>query len=64
MSSVRIREPKRILKLGKYIIPLAKPEITILRKSKPFWKLLGESRIFSAVLRVPITFPPDKFSGV
>ena len=64
MSSVRIREPKRTLKLGKYVIPLSKPEITSLRKSKPFWTVLGESRIFSAVLRVPITFPPDKFSGV
>ena len=64
MSSVRIRAPKRTLKLGKYVIPLSKPEITSLRKSKPFWSLLGESRIFSAVLRVPITFPPDRFSGV
>ena len=64
MSSVRIREPKRTLKLGKYVIPLSKPEITGLRRSKPFWTVLGESRIFSAVLRVPITFPPDKFSGV
>lgn len=64
MSSVRIRAPKRTLKLGKYVIPLSKPEITSLRKSKPFWTVLGESRIFSAVLRVPITFPPDKFSGV
>ena len=64
MSSVRIREPKRTLKLGKYVIPISKPEITGLRKSKPFWTVLGESRIFSAVLRVPITFPPDKFSGV
>jgi predicted AlkP superfamily phosphohydrolase/phosphomutase len=64
MSSVRIRQPKRVLKLGKFVIPLSKPEITSLRKSKPFWTVLGESRIFSAVLRVPITFPPDKFSGV
>jgi predicted AlkP superfamily phosphohydrolase/phosphomutase len=64
MSSVRIRGPKRTIRLGKYVIPLSKPEITGLRKSKPFWTVLGESRIFSAVLRVPITFPPDKFSGV
>ena len=64
MSSVRIREPKRKIQLGKYVIPLSRPEITSLRKSKPFWTILGESRIFSAVLRVPITFPPDKFSGV
>lgn len=64
MSSVRIREPKRVWKLGKYVIPLSKPEITGLRKSKPFWTVLSESRIFSAVLRVPITFPPDRFSGI
>ena len=28
-------------------------------KSKPFWTILGEHRIWSTVLRVPITFPPD-----
>jgi len=64
MSSVRIRGPKRTLKLGRFLIPLSRPEITGLRKSKPFWTVLGESRIFSAVLRVPITFPPDRFSGI
>jgi hypothetical protein len=64
MSSVRIRAPLRSWRLGKFVIPLSKPEITGLRKSKPFWTVLGESRIFSAVLRVPITFPPDRFSGI
>jgi predicted AlkP superfamily phosphohydrolase/phosphomutase len=34
-----------------------------LRKSKPFWCILGEHHIWSTVLRVPITFPPDKFYG-
>jgi predicted AlkP superfamily phosphohydrolase/phosphomutase len=64
MSSVRIREPKRKLKLGGLLIPISKPELTGLRKSKPFWTVLGEAGIFSAVLRVPITFPPDRFKGV
>jgi predicted AlkP superfamily phosphohydrolase/phosphomutase len=35
----------------------------LLRKSKPFWTLLGENYIWITVLRVPITFPPDKFYG-
>jgi predicted AlkP superfamily phosphohydrolase/phosphomutase len=35
-----------------------------MRKSKPFWKVLGESGIFSTVIRVPITFPPEKFNGL
>ena len=34
-----------------------------MRKSVPFWKILGEKGIFSTVLRVPITFPPEKFKG-
>jgi predicted AlkP superfamily phosphohydrolase/phosphomutase len=63
-SSVQIREPRRKLRLGRYVIPLSQPRIDGLRKSKPFWSLLGENGIFSTVLRVPITFPPDKFRGV
>lgn len=63
LSSARIGKPKRTLALGKYLIPLSKPEIRGLRRSVPFWKILGEKGIFSTVLRVPITFPPEKFKG-
>ena len=34
------------------------------RRSQPFWKILGDHGIFSTVLRVPITFPAEKFNGV
>ena len=64
ISSVRIRPPKRQLRLGRFSIPLSRPKIEGLRKSKPFWQVLGESGIFSNILRVPITFPPDRFRGV
>ena len=64
ISSVQIRPPRRSLKLGKYRIPLSQPRVDGLRRSKPFWTVLGEAGVFSAVLRVPITFPPDKFHGV
>ncbi|OGD34944.1 MAG: nucleotide pyrophosphatase [Candidatus Aminicenantes bacterium RBG_19FT_COMBO_58_17] len=63
LSSAYIGRPKRALSLGKYTVPLSKPEIRGMRKSVPFWKTLGEAGIFSTVLRVPITFPPEKFSG-
>lgn len=63
LSSSEIGSVKRFLKLGKWRIPLHKPELRLLRKSKPFWSLLGEARIWSTVLRVPITFPPDRFYG-
>ncbi len=63
LSSAYIGRPKRVLSVGKYAVPLSKPEIRGMRKSVPFWKTLGEAGIFSTVLRVPITFPPEKFSG-
>jgi len=64
ISSVRIRESKRRLKLGPIVLPLGKPDIANLRKSKPFWTVLGEAGVLSSVLRVPITFPPDRFRGM
>lgn len=63
LSSARIGRPRRSLSLGKYRIPLSKPVIQGLRKSVPFWKLLGDKGIFSTILRVPITFPPEPFRG-
>jgi len=64
LSSVDIRGPRRKISLGKYQFPLGKADIRLLRRGKPFWKTLGEHGIFSSVIRVPITFPAEKFRGV
>ena len=64
LSSAEIEKASKVLPLGKYMIPLGKSKVRLLRKSKPFWRILGESEVFSSVLRVPITFPPEKFNGV
>ncbi|MFN8177699.1 MAG: alkaline phosphatase family protein [bacterium] len=63
LSSTRIGTVTKFLKIGKWRIPRERPELTLLRRSKPFWTLLGESGVWSTVLRVPITFPPDRFHG-
>jgi predicted AlkP superfamily phosphohydrolase/phosphomutase len=63
LSSSRVSNPERILKLGKYRIPLQRPIVEMRRKSKTFWHILGERQIASTVLRVPITFPPEEFNG-
>ena len=52
-----------MLKLGKYRIPLSRPIVEMRRKSRTFWQILGEHQIASTILRVPITFPPEKFNG-
>jgi predicted AlkP superfamily phosphohydrolase/phosphomutase len=63
LSSTRIGKVDKVLRIGRYRIPLRRPELRLLRKSKPFWTILGEHRIWSTILRVPITFPPDRFYG-
>lgn len=38
--------------------------VRLLRKSQTFWKVLGNHGIFSTILRVPISFPPERFFGL
>lgn len=64
LSCSEILPPKRSLKLGKYQIPLSKSKIVLKRKSKAFWNLIGKKGLYSSVLRVPYTFPPEKLYGV
>lgn len=64
LSSAEIGKASKVLPIGKYMIPLGKPRMKLLRKGRPFWKILGEHGIWSSILRVPITFPPEKFNGV
>ncbi|NOY59404.1 MAG: nucleotide pyrophosphatase [Calditrichaeota bacterium] len=64
LSSAFIGGAPKSLKIGSFEIPIGKPNIRLLRKSKPFWKLLSDQGIFSTILRVPITFPPEKHNGL
>ena len=63
LSSSRVRPPSRVLRLGRWRIPLSRPTVEMRRKSRPFWSLLGDNHITSTILRVPITFPPEPFAG-
>jgi predicted AlkP superfamily phosphohydrolase/phosphomutase len=63
LSSAHLGRVDRYFRLGRYRIPRGRPELRLLRKSKPFWAVLGEHRIWSTILRVPVTFPPDRFYG-
>ncbi|HZP17090.1 MAG TPA: alkaline phosphatase family protein, partial [Terriglobales bacterium] len=64
LSSAEIKGPKRRLKLGGYSIPLGGARIRGMRRGTPFWHWLGDAGIFCSVIRVPVTFPPEKFPGV
>lgn len=63
LSSAYVGHPERFLRIGRFQVPLERPALRLQRKSKPFWSILGEHGIWSTILRVPVTFPPDRFYG-
>jgi len=63
LSSAKVRPAKRVLRIGKFEIPLERPSVEMRRKSEPFWKILDRHGVASTILRVPVTFPPDDFNG-
>ena len=62
LSSTRLNKtaPR---KLGPLHLPGGGQKFELLKRSKPFWKTCAEAGIESSILRIPITFPPDKFGG-
>lgn len=63
LSSAKVRPAKRFLRVGRWLIPISRPSVEGRRKSEPFWKILSRNAIDSTILRIPITFPPDRFHG-
>ena len=63
LSSTRVGKVERFLKLGRYRIPLDSPSCACCASRSRSGPILGEHRIWSTILRVPITFPPDQFYG-
>lgn len=64
LSSTDIQGESRSLNIGRFSVPLRQPTVELLQKSKPFWHVLGENGVFTAAIRVPITYPAQKFNGV
>lgn len=64
ISSVEIRTSTRTIGLGPLRWTVRRPDLRLLRKSRPFWGVLSDYGIFNCILRVPITFPPEKLRGV
>lgn len=64
LSSTDTRTVPRSINLGFAKLPFGQKSIMrLLQKSQPFWKLLGANHVWSSIIRVPITFPPQKFKN-
>ncbi|MEM6675762.1 MAG: alkaline phosphatase family protein, partial [Planctomycetota bacterium] len=64
LSSTETATIPRNINLGFAKVPFGQRAVyKILQKSQPFWKLLGANQVWSSIIRVPITFPPQKFKN-
>ncbi len=63
LSAVRTETVRKEIKIGPFRIPRTRAEIRLMRRSQPFWKLLGARNIMANIIRVPISYPPEKFNG-
>jgi len=64
LSSTDTRTVPRCLNLGFAKVPFGQRAVyKLLQKSQPFWKLLGAQYVWSSIVRVPITWPPQPFKN-
>jgi len=62
LSSVEIAPPRPAA--GRWPRRRGRPVIRSHRHSELFWHYLSRAGVFSSILRMPITFPPELFGGV
>ena len=63
LSSTKTVVENKKFKFGPFSWTKPRATVKLLRMSKPFWKILGDHGIFSNILRVPISYPAEKFKG-
>ncbi|MEZ4389226.1 MAG: alkaline phosphatase family protein [Candidatus Krumholzibacteriia bacterium] len=62
LSSTRL-VPGRERRLGPFRLGHAAAHMQLRRHSRSFWSILGDHGVEATILRVPLTFPPEKFRG-
>ncbi|NOZ63465.1 MAG: nucleotide pyrophosphatase [Caldiserica bacterium] len=55
--------PGKFLSFAGYRIPLSSPRLEKYWDSTPFWEITSKYRIPTVILRLPMTFPPEKLYG-
>ena len=63
LSAVKTETTRKDIRLGPITIPRTRAQVRLMRRSQPFWKLLGARNIMANIIRVPISYPPEKFKG-
>jgi len=59
LSTTRTEPPSRMLKFGKWQVPLSGGKVELLREGQPFWDVLEQQGIETTIVRMPANFPPS-----
>lgn len=59
LSTTITEGPSRVIRLGKWQLPLAGGKVTLLRHGIAFWEALEEEGIPTSIIRMPANFPPS-----
>ena len=62
LSSTRL-VPGRERRFGPFKFGRRPDHMQLRRHSRSFWSILGDHGVETSILRVPLTFPPEKFRG-
>jgi predicted AlkP superfamily phosphohydrolase/phosphomutase len=59
LSTTRVEEGGRSLKVGRWQLPLSGGAIELLRRGQPFWEVLEGQGVETTIIRMPANFPPS-----
>ncbi|MCZ6766903.1 MAG: alkaline phosphatase family protein [bacterium] len=62
-STALVAEAEKTIKIGKWIIPLAKGRVELLRGGSAFWQELDHCKVPYTIFRIPANFPPVESDG-
>jgi predicted AlkP superfamily phosphohydrolase/phosphomutase len=59
-SLSKTEEPRFVLPIGPYLLPLSSSHISSLRHGTPFWRTLSDDGVAVMVQHIPTNYPPEK----
>jgi predicted AlkP superfamily phosphohydrolase/phosphomutase len=59
-SLSKTEEPKFVLPIGPYLLPLSSAHVWSLRHGTPFWRTLSDHGVAVIVQHIPTNYPPEK----
>lgn len=57
-STSRVREARRRVAVGSYVLPLGSGRVELLRGGRALWEYLAEEGVPATIVRIPASFPP------